>query len=148
MSEPASQVTFYLLGKPIRGGRLHLACKLAETAYKRGHKVYIHTPNDGISRDLDRLLWTFSDGSFVPHAVTEANGMTQSDDYPVVIGSREPDETHQDVLIPLLNEVTPYFGRFARVMEAVDSEEADKQQARQRFKAYRDLGIEPQTHDL
>ncbi len=148
MTAPASQVTFYLLGKPVRGGRLHLACRLAETAYKRGHQVYIHTPNEGISRDLDRMLWTFQDGSFVPHTVAQANAVTQSKDYPVVIGSTEPDETHDDVLIPLLSDVTSYFGRFARVMEAVDSEDADKQQARQRFKAYRDLGIQPETHDL
>jgi len=148
MTQPGPAVTFYLTGDDYRDGRLRLACRLAETAYKHGHKVYIHTPNQRVSEDLDRLLWTFADGSFVPHAVAGADTHAPSDDYPVIIGAAEPDESHDDVLIPLLEGVPGYFQRFTRVMEAVDSGNAEKQQARARFKAYRDLGINPETHNL
>jgi len=148
MTQSAPAVTFYLTGDDYRDGRLRLACRLAETAYRHGHKVYIHTPNQRVAEDLDRLLWTFADGSFVPHKVAAKQSDEGVDDYPVVIGAEEPDKSHDDVLIPLLEGVPAYFQRFTRVMEAVDSEATEKQQARARFKAYRDLGIEPETHNL
>jgi len=148
MTQSAPAVTFYLTGDNYRDGRLRLACRLAETAYRHGHKVYIHAPNQRVAEDLDRLLWTFQDGSFVPHKVTGERQDAASDDYPVIIGAAEPDESHDDVLIPLLEGVPGYFQRFTRVMEAVDSGATEKQQARARFKAYRDLGIDPETHNL
>ena len=42
-----------------------------------------------------------------------------------------------------------FFSRFQRLIEIVSADDADdKQQARERFRYYRDRGYEIRTHDL
>ena len=49
------------------GARLKLACKLAEKAYLASQSVLVWHTDRGELEALDELLWTFADGSFVPH---------------------------------------------------------------------------------
>ncbi len=65
--EPSLRVDFYILDDASATGRLKLACKLAEKAYLAAQSVLIwHSQPDEL-KALDELLWTFRDGSFVPH---------------------------------------------------------------------------------
>mgnify|MGYP002790281654 CR=1 FL=1 len=52
------------------------------------------------------------------------------------------------VLVNLSTELPREPGRFERIIEVIDGEERRRQQGRERFRAYRDLGIEPETHSL
>src|SRR5688572_11838026 len=61
-----SRVDFYVLSADAPDARLRYACRLAERAVEQGCQVYIQTPD--VQR-LDDMLWTFSDGSFLPHEV-------------------------------------------------------------------------------
>jgi DNA polymerase-3 subunit chi len=141
-----TRVDFYLSknGRPDSG--MLTACKLAEKAWKLGHKIYIHLPDPQLARALDDLLWTFRDGSFVPHGTTEQG---DASDDPVLIGwqAEAPDDRH-DVLINLANEVPAFFSRFQRVAEIVEGSEQAKTLARDRFRFYRDRGYELNTHEL
>ncbi len=68
--------------RPSRGnppsGRLKLACKLAEKAYLASQTVLVWHTDAAELRTFDALLWTFNDGSFVPHEAIPADG-TSSD---------------------------------------------------------------------
>ena len=53
-----------------------------------------------------------------------------------------------DVLINLATQVPPVAGKATRVIEIIDGEPARRAAGRARFKKYRELGIEPTTHNI
>ncbi len=124
--------------------RLRLACRLAEKAWSHRLQVYVHTAEADESR-LDDLLWTFRQGSFVPHARAAERPDPAP---PVLIGSREEPETHHGLLINLAPEVPLFFSRFERVAEIIDQAPERLDAGRERFRFYRDRGYELQTHKL
>ena len=63
------QVDFYPLGATDRRSRLVAACRLAEKAYEQGLKVAVRTASPAETAEFDDLLWTYADGSFVPHGI-------------------------------------------------------------------------------
>lgn len=140
-----TRIDFYVLGNDGAQARRGLACKLVEKAYKLGHRVYVHTGSAEESARLDELLWTFRQGSFVPHGVHPEDNAQET---PVLIGHDiAPEEIH-DVLVNLTGEVPPFFSRFQRVAELVDGGEESRRSGRERFRFYRDRGYELQTHEL
>ncbi len=145
-----SQVDFYVLAASGELARQQFACRLAEKAYRLENKVHIQVANSESARRLDELLWTFRDGSFVPHEILEnanstANAKTQS---PVTIGCDSAPHLSADLLINLGNTVPDTTVSFPRVAEVVTSDEDNKLQSRQRFAVYRDQGHTLKTHKL
>jgi len=143
-----TRVEFYILDRPGKEARLNFACRLAEKATSKDLEVLINTETDADSARLDELLWTFSQGSFLPHRVlSDAAGEDEAE--PVLIGcNREPEDGSWDLLINLAPEVPEFFGRFSRVAELVGGEEQDKAAGRERFRYYRDRGYELKTHHI
>jgi DNA polymerase-3 subunit chi len=137
-----TKVDFYILAN---GSPEHTACKLSEKAYSLGNRVYIHTESEQQSQHIDELLWTFREGSFVPHEQYQANAACES---PVQIGCHDSPDTDCDVLINLAADVPLFFSRFLRVAELIGTDAAAKSQGRDRFRFYRDRGYPLETHDL
>jgi DNA polymerase-3 subunit chi len=143
-----TRVDFYILRQPGEGARLTLACRIAEKAVQRKHEVLINTEHEADEQRLDELLWTFSQGSFLPHR-RMSDPRTEDQGEPVLIGSgREPAAGGWDILINLAPEVPEFFSRFTRVAELVGADEANKAAGRERFRYYRDRGYELHTHDV
>src|ERR1700712_2443607 len=65
----ALRVDFYVLAEATAAGRLKLACRLAEKAYLAAQVALVWHTDPRELKELDDLLWTFMDGSFVPHDV-------------------------------------------------------------------------------
>ncbi len=141
-----ARVDFYVLQRMDERSRHHLACKLAEKAYKLDHTVYIHTSGPDDARKLDELLWTFRDGSFVPHGLSIASDGTEAS--PVVIGSDSDGVETRDLLINLCDEIPPFAQSFPRVAEVVTSDENCRHLSRKRYATYRDQGHTINTHKL
>jgi DNA polymerase-3 subunit chi len=72
-----TRIDFYLTNDTSNTGKDIAVCKLTHKAFRLGHNVYILTSNPEESAQLDRLLWTFSAGSFIPHGLD--TGETGSD---------------------------------------------------------------------
>lgn len=140
-----TKVDFYLLDT-YGDSREHFACRLAEKAWRMGNRVYLYAPNEPVAHKLDDLLWTFNQGSFVPHGVCEKD--TDTDDHPVLIGHAEPPASLNDVLISLSPEIPLWFGRFTRIAELVGPTEDDKERGRERFRYYRERGYPIEAHKL
>lgn len=121
------------------------ACRLAEKAYKLGHQVHIHTASASDSAQLDKMLWTFRDGSFVPHAIYQAG---QDVNAPISIAHDAEPSQHHDVLINLAHEVPLFFSHFARVAEIIGKDEQEKIAGRIRYRFYRDRGYPLKSHNL
>ena len=141
-----SRVDFYILAQPDEHARHMLACKLAEKAWRLDNTVYIHARDRGDAERLDELLWTFRDGSFVPHGLAGARDGT--DAAPVVIGCGANDVETRDLLINLADEIPPFAEAFPRVAELVTSDAECRQMSRKRYASYRDNGHELNTHNL
>ncbi len=141
-----SRVDFYILAATGEPARQKFACRLAEKAYRLKHTVHIHTANRQQAEVLDDLLWTFRDGSFVPHEVLDMPGRRTS--APVTIGFEESGIGEQDLLINLTDEVPEMAASFPRVAELVTSDEQSRKLSRKRFVHYRELGAELQSHNI
>ncbi len=144
-----TRIDFYLLSSQQADASERTACRLAEKAYALKHTIYIHADSQQQAIQLDKLLWTFRDGSFVPH---QLHGLDESDNSPVIIGHQSsPDKelaTHHQLLINLDQTVPAFFSRFERVAEIVSADEQQRKAARERFRFYRQRGYELQTHEL
>lgn len=141
-----TQVDFYVLDEPGTPARNQLVCKVADKAFRSGHRVYVYTDDRLQVAELDQLLWTFSQGSFAPHEAY--NGTVDNEQTPILIGDCEAPESWHEVLISLTPEVPPFFSRFERVIEIVAGDEENKKNARERFRFYRDRGYALQSHQV
>ena len=140
-----TRIDFYIVDDEQKSSRALLACRLAEKAYSLKNRIYIYTADESQANELDELLWTYRSGSFVPH---QQLGVENDQGCPVLIGHVDAPEGLNQVLINLDMAVPLFFSRFERVVEIVNQDEIQRQQARERFKFYRDRGYDLHTHNL
>lgn len=138
-----AQVDFYVLERVDERSRYALACKLAEKAWRLENTIHIHTKSKADAERLDELLWTFRDGSFVPHELLGGDSNA-----PVTIGFGDDDVDARDLLITLCDEIPPFAESFPRIAELVTSEEDCRNKSRQRYANYRDRGHAIKTHKI
>jgi len=141
------KVDFYLLAAAEPRARLVTFCRLAEKALEQGLKVAVRTSSPGETAEVDDLLWTFADRSFVPHGVWPAEPEFAAAT-PVLIGSSALPDTHRDVLFNLAPDAPADVSGYARVCEVVGGDEESRQRARLRWRAYRDAGCSPEKVDV
>jgi DNA polymerase-3 subunit chi len=138
-------VDFYVLDEVSARGRLRTACRVVEKAYLAGNTVLVwHTELEEL-KEFDELLWTFGDGSFVPHEPIAANGFEVA---PVLLSMGTAPTFPFDVLVNLAPDVPACVASAQRVAEFLDGDPARRQAGRARFRVYKDRGIQPNTHNI
>ena len=141
-----ARVDFYVLNQAGPQSRHSFACRLAEKAYRLEHTVHIHAGTRTDADRIDELLWTFRDGSFVPHhRLGNAAGEMDS---PITIGCETDAIEPRDLLINLCDEIPEFAEAFPRVAELVTSDAECKQLGRKRFAEYRDKGHTLESHNV
>ena len=140
------RIDFYVSGDAGEPARLRLACRIAEKAYLAKQSVVVWMDDASVLPRLDELLWTFGDGTFVPHDVVTREGAAC--EAPVALTTGPLPGGHADVLINLANAVPPNFEKFARVAEVLDARPEVRSAGRERFKTYRGRSLDPQTHNV
>jgi DNA polymerase-3 subunit chi len=143
--QAATRVDFYILDAVEPASRLSFACRLTEKAYGLDNRVYAHTATPDDARQLDEMLWTFRQGSFVPHQLLTDQGKQRA---PISIGTTEKCADNGDLLINLTEAIPEFVTGFQRVAEIICGDEQARQIGRERFKSYRQLGIEPEIHQI
>lgn len=141
-----SKVDFYVIGGSGEQTRQRFACRLAEKAYRLDNTVHIHATDRQSVQQIDDLLWTFRDGSFVPHEVLGNPG--NEGPAPITIGCDSAPARACDLLINLSDDIPPIADAFPRVAEIVTSDEDARTRSRQRFVDYRERGHTLDTHKL
>lgn len=146
---PGPQVDFYVLPGDDPAARLRFACRLVEKAWLKRHRVRVQFEPGGDLASFDRMLWTFSDRAFVPHRRAGS-----ADDAPaparaavVIADADTADPADGDVLVNL-SAALPAAGNWSRIAEVIDADEGRRSRGRERFRSYREQGLEPQTHDM
>ena len=118
---------------------------MAKRAYEDGRKLIVYAPSPGLADEFDRLLWTFSQLSFVPH-VKAAHPLAA--DTPIVIAHDDTGLTHHEALLNIGDEPPPFFSRFDALREVVSGGADDRANARARMKFYKSRGFQVQTQDM
>jgi DNA polymerase-3 subunit chi len=145
LPETATRVDFYILSTTGLTARLRFACRLVEKAYLLSHRIYAHTATAADARQLDDMLWTFRQGSFIPHQCIEPDRQATA---PVTIGADTVPDADGDLLINLAEDLPAFYASFTRVAEIVDGSADGRVAGRARFKAYRDKGCALDTHQI
>jgi len=143
-----TRVDFYVLEDGTEQARERFACRLVDKAWRLNHTVFVKTASPAEAERLDEMMWTFSDGSFLPH-VLDAPGIDAAlaAATPVRVGAGEP-SFEAELLVNLDREVPLFFSRFERVVEIVGGDEAQRTLGRERFRFYRDRGYALETHRI
>lgn len=77
---------------------LTAASRLAAYHCDQGKKIYIEASDEAEAREMDKRLWTFAEGSFVPHSI---EGESDQAEEPVLIGVDTDNPNQAEVLILL-----------------------------------------------
>lgn len=141
-----AKVDFYVIGGSGTESRHRFACRLAEKAYRLNHTVHIHAADRESVQHIDDLLWTFRDGSFVPHEVLDSS--LSDAPAPITVGCDAAPSRSCDLLINLSDKIPEIADSFPRVAEIVTSDEDDRARSRKRFVDYRERGHTLDTHKL
>ena len=141
----APEISFYILPDELteepQQARGQFACRLAEKAWRNGVTSHIHLASRDDLKDLDQLLWSFREDSFLPHAVVTDSTLTQE---PVSLGISDTSFINREgLLINLGNEIPADLSSFSRVAEIVVQDEKILKLARVRFRQYRERGLTP-----
>jgi DNA polymerase-3 subunit chi len=148
LAEPVAlpSVSFYVLDAASAQERLRVACRITDKAYRAGQHVLIWHTDEQELRTLDELLWTFGDDrGFVPHELVTPTAGCEA---PVLLSNGAVPDGAIDVLINLAAEIPACAARSQRIVEIIDGEPARREAGRARFKAYRERGIQPASHNL
>jgi len=141
-----AEISFYLLPVSSQQERLDFACKLIEKIYRSGLNCYVLTDSVEQSESMDKLLWTFRPGSFIPHQLD--NGLLPELSQTILIGNGNIPESRQNLVVNLSENVPPVKPETERILEILDNSESSKQSGRQRYRYYQQLGLEIVTHKL
>ena len=136
-----AEVSFYILPTQSQQERLLFACKLIEKAYRSGCFCYVLTDTAGQSQQIDKLLWTFRAGSFIPHQLYTGDIPATEQ---VLIGSLPAPAQWQKTVINLSSQCA----NAERVLEILDNSEATKAVGRDRYRYYKEAGHTLNTHKM
>ncbi len=138
-----TKIDFYNLPEDGSDKRLPFSCRLVEKIHALGHRVFVHAASREQAEDIDRMLWTRNQESFVPHALC---GSDLADRSPVLIGHDADPPEPCDVLVNLTLEVPVFFSRFQRVAEIVDGDAAARERSRANYRFYKERGYPLDVH--
>lgn len=124
---------------------LHL-CHLVEEFLPGGKRLLVTVQDDNQGVTLDRFMWTWNKGSFLPHALD--NGAVDCLDEPVVISSHERNANGARVLIMGRPCSVNFIRQFEHVIDFAELyDDALADGARKRYRSYQEAGFAPRMRD-
>jgi len=113
---------------------------LLEKVYQKGLRALVILDSPERVDTLDYTLWTYSPGSFLPHA---AKGDPQ--DHPIWLATENINRNQADVAVITTGENVDNLGSFDRCIDIFDgNQEGATEQALTRLEAYQHQGYKAQ----
>ncbi|MEK8088813.1 DNA polymerase III subunit chi [Thermithiobacillus plumbiphilus] len=137
-----AEITFYQLPQDLldESVQRQVICRVIQKIYQVTGSVGVLCEAEDL-KPLDDLLWTFSQGSFIPHAIAPSEEpVLLSDD----IARIPPDR----VLVLTLAQLPPNLPAFSRIVDFILPDPASVQHARQRYRAFQNQGHTLTVHQL
>ncbi len=134
-----AKISFYLFEKsPER--QVQSACRLCRKLLLKNQKIWLYVPNADLQQELDDLLWSFDDTSFIGHGIDQEHA-------PICISSKLPSDSER-IVFNFNNQALEQIHNFSHIIEIVENDESAKVIGREKFKSYRRLGVEARTFKL
>ena len=120
---------------------------IARLLLKRGRltpHVLILCPDAAFMASLNDKLWTIHPESFLAHAIAGDDAAANAE-HPILLSTEIVRDNQSEVLINGGNEVPPDVSGFTSIVDFVDTwSEPLLGAARERFRTYQQLGMNPQ----
>ena len=146
MIEQKPDVLFHNFNSIGNKNYLLYVCKLVEKGFKQKiQPIYIQTNNQQQAEQLDKLLWTFKQDSFIPHTIV---GSSDMDATPVQIGWNENQFHSATAIINLSEKIPVSYLESKKIHEIVEDDEVKKNKARSRWKKYKSKGCQLNVHQI
>ncbi len=123
--------------------KLQKLAELSEKAIAKNVKLLMFTKNKEAASEIQLYLWSLPQ-QFLPNHLA-SNALASAT--PIVVDWQGEQLLHDEVLVNLQHPQPLFFSRFRRLIEIVGLDEADKADARVRYKFYRDRGYEIKSFD-
>lgn len=127
--------------------RLAYVCRLLRKATATGARLLVVADASTLDQ-LDVDLWGVAATDFVTHCHTAADPVVVRRSAVVLTDATPAKSPDFSVLLNLGENVPDGFAAFDRVIEVVSQDDADRQAARQRWKAYTAMGYDITRHDI
>ena len=130
--------------------RTDYTCRLVRKATRAGASVVMTGPA-AVLAHFDRALWTFEDLEFLPHAMPKPGQQVAERlraATKVWLLQDAGEATQHDVLVNLGVDAPAGFESFAKLVEIVTPDEADRSAARLRWKHYATRGYAIVKHEV
>ena len=125
--------------------KIAAACALLSGAYAKKKPMLVFAVDREIAGNIDRMLWTQSALSFVPHCRADSPLAAET---PILITDQLGTPPQTERLMNLSRDLPPGFERFDNLIEVVGQDEADRDAARERVRQYKQLGHDVRFFDL
>jgi DNA polymerase-3 subunit chi len=128
------EIVFIVLNSAMKP---RIVCELAEKSYLNGKRVVIYAQSEAVCKQIDSLLWTWKQHSFVPH--TYIDSLDSALIEPIVLTTNiDTPEGYDTILLvdPVPLEEVKKFNTVIEFAEKYDSHAL--QLSRKRYKLYRD----------
>ena len=110
---------------------------LLEKVLKTGKTVVVKCPSEGRMERLDEALWSYKEGSFLPHG-------TQDDAFkekqPVYLTTEDENPNGAEILVTVSGATSADFSSFERVLDMFEASDVQKENARERWKDLKSKG--------
>ena len=127
----------------------YCTCKIIKKFYEEGKKILVSSKNSILIDDLNKLLWTFEQLSFIPHSTSkDYDSLT-----PVLLTetSYKNDsiiKKDYNIFINLDDEVKTDYHNYEIVIELVSGNEHQKNLAREKYLYYKNNRLNVKHENL
>lgn len=140
-----ARVTFYVVNDAAPAALLNAACQLIATQFNQRRKILIFGHDQAQAEAVDELLWQIPAERFIPHNLVGEGPVAGT---PVLIGwDQAANELckQRNVVVNLRSEVPELTRQIQEIIDFVPADEAGKELARERYRHYRQLGMQMAT---
>ena len=138
---------FYILNK---AENLKISvCKIIKEYYKKKYKIFVSSHSNDLIDELNNLLWTFEQISFIPHCTNknyDKNSpvlLSGKDSFPETVNLKE-----YDVWLNLDDEMEENYTDFEIILEIVSQNEKERMLSRKRYLNYQKNNFEVKHEKL
>ena len=124
-------------------------CKIIKEYYKKKYKIFVSSRSNDLVNELNNLLWTFEQVSFIPHCTTknyDKNSpilLSGKDSFPKTINLKE-----YDVWLNLDDEMEENYTDFEIILEIVSQNEEERILSRKKYLNYQKNNFEVKHEKL
>lgn len=140
---------FYITQQNSQSENYPVIARLASQLINQNHKIYCSVDTEAEAEQLDQILWTFNDISFLPHKIRNIDKHSAAP-LEICFNAMQPLPTDHDVWINLshFHSLPNWYAQFNCIVEMVWEEEKIKQRGRERYKIYKSLGYAVEHHTI